>query len=190
MAFFVIFCLFAQFCCSASHANAQSKYNWTTVDYLLNKILSKIDLWGPPPYHGVHRHRPPLAPPNLQVKAAGIEAEVEEVNDGNGNRGGGGGDSNSGSGGGQKHWGQATINYKQQRNGKDSCGSGDGGNGSGKSGNGSGRQQRNRGAGRKRCHPATTAMVVSSPCHHHRSRCYRVHKKNAIFSNRPWTISE
>jgi hypothetical protein len=41
--------------------------------------------------HGAHRHRPPLALPNLQVKAAAMEAEVEAVNDGNGNRGGVGG---------------------------------------------------------------------------------------------------
>jgi hypothetical protein len=52
--------------------------------------------------HGTHRHHPPLALPNLQVKAAAMEAEVEAVNDGNRNRGGGSGDSNSGSGGGKK----------------------------------------------------------------------------------------
>ncbi len=44
---------------------------------------------------GAYRHRPPLAPPDLQVKAAVMEAEVEAVTVGNGNMG-----SSSGSGGG------------------------------------------------------------------------------------------
>jgi hypothetical protein len=46
------------------------------------------------------RHRSPLEPPDLQVKAALMEAEVEVVTNEDGNRGGGsGGNSNSDSGG-------------------------------------------------------------------------------------------
>ncbi len=48
----------------------------------------------------VPHHRFLLEPPDLQVKAALMEAEVEGVTDGDGNRGGGGGgNSNSDSGG-------------------------------------------------------------------------------------------
>ncbi len=55
-------------------------------------------------------HRSPLEPPDLQVKAALMEAEVEVVTDRDGNRGGsGGGNSNSDSGGGRQQGGQATI---------------------------------------------------------------------------------
>jgi hypothetical protein len=48
--------------------------------------------------HGAHRHRPPLAPPDLQVKASLMEAEAEAVTVGNGNMGDGG-SSGGGSGG-------------------------------------------------------------------------------------------
>jgi hypothetical protein len=62
------------------------------------------------------RHRSPLEPPNLQVKAALMEAEVEGVTDGDGNRGGGGsGNSDSDSGSGRQQRGQATINNMQRR---------------------------------------------------------------------------
>jgi hypothetical protein len=40
--------------------------------------------------HGAHRHRPPLAPPDLQAKAAVVKAEAEAVTVGDGNTGGGG----------------------------------------------------------------------------------------------------
>ncbi len=80
----------------------------TTLDYLLSKISSKIDtshldqrpttdLTMAP------RHHSPLEPPDLQVKAALMEAEVEVVTDRDGNRGGGsGGNSASDSGGGRQ----------------------------------------------------------------------------------------
>jgi hypothetical protein len=88
----------------------------TTLDYLLSKISSKIDT-----SHLNQRpttdltmaphHRSPLEPPDLQVKAALMEAEVEAVTDGDGSRGGGGGgNSDSDSGGGRQQRGQATIN--------------------------------------------------------------------------------
>jgi hypothetical protein len=61
-------------------------------------------------------HCSPLEPPDLQVKAVLMEAEVEAVTDGDGNRGGGGGgNSNSDSGGGQQQRGQATINNMRRR---------------------------------------------------------------------------
>jgi hypothetical protein len=97
------------------------KKDLTTLDYLLSKISSKIDtshldqrptsdLTKAP------RHRSPLEPPNLQVKAALMEAEVEAVTDGDGNRGGGGGgNSNSDSSGGRQQQGQATINNMRQQ---------------------------------------------------------------------------
>jgi hypothetical protein len=92
------------------------KKKLTTLDYLLSKISSKIDT-----SHLDQRptmdltmaphHRSPLEPPDLQVKAALMEAEVEAVTDGDGNRGGGGsGNSDSDSGGGWLQRGQATIN--------------------------------------------------------------------------------
>jgi hypothetical protein len=56
------------------------------------------------------RHRSPLEPPNLRVKAALMVTEAEEATDGNGNRGGGGDNSDSGRGGGRQQRGQATIN--------------------------------------------------------------------------------
>jgi hypothetical protein len=55
------------------------------------------------------RHRSPLEPPDLQVKAALMVTEAKEANDGNRNRGGGGGNSDSGRGGGRQQQGQATI---------------------------------------------------------------------------------
>jgi hypothetical protein len=93
----------------------------TILDYLLSKISSKIDT-----SHLEQRpttdltmaphHCSLLEPPNLQVKAALMEAEVEAVTDGDGNRGGGGGgNSNSDSGGGRQQQGQATINNMQRR---------------------------------------------------------------------------
>ncbi len=61
-------------------------------------------------------HRSTLELPNLQVKAALMEAEMEAVTDGDGNRGGGGGgNSNSDSGSGQQQRGQATIINMQRR---------------------------------------------------------------------------
>jgi hypothetical protein len=88
----------------------------TTLDYLLSKISSKIDTSNLDQLPRTDltmapHHRSPLEPPNLQVKAALMEAEVEVVTDGDGNRGGSGsGNSNSDSGGNQQQWGQATIN--------------------------------------------------------------------------------
>jgi hypothetical protein len=58
----------------------------------------------------VPRHRSPLEPPNLWVKAALMVTEVKEATDGNGNRGSGGGNSDSGRGGGRQQQGQSTIN--------------------------------------------------------------------------------
>jgi hypothetical protein len=61
------------------------------------------------------RHRSPLEPLDLQVKAALMETEVEVVTDGDGNRGdGGSGNSNSDSGSGRQQQGQATINNIRQ----------------------------------------------------------------------------
>jgi hypothetical protein len=61
-------------------------------------------------------HHSSLEPPDLQVKAALMEAEVEAVTDGDGNRGGGGSDnSNSDSGGSRQQRGQATINNMRRR---------------------------------------------------------------------------
>jgi hypothetical protein len=58
----------------------------------------------------VPRHRSPLEPPNLLVKAALMEAEVEAVTDGDRNRGGWGNcNSNSDNGSGRQQQGQATI---------------------------------------------------------------------------------
>jgi hypothetical protein len=80
----------------------------TTLVYLLNQLSSKIDtshLDQRPTMDltMVPRHRSPLEPPNLQVKAALMEAEVEAVTDRDGNRGGsGGGNSDSDSGGGRQ----------------------------------------------------------------------------------------
>jgi hypothetical protein len=121
MAFFGFF-LSAWVCCSAAFADAQiRKIDLTTLDYLLSKISSKIDT-----SHLDQRpkmdltmaphHRSTLEPPDLQVKAALMEAEVEAVTDGDGNRGGGGGgNSNSDSGGGRQQRGQATINNIRRR---------------------------------------------------------------------------
>jgi hypothetical protein len=97
------------------------KKDLTTLDYLLSKISSKIDI-----SHLNQRpmmdltmaphHRSPLEPPDLQVKAALMEAEGEAVTDRDGNMGGGGGgNSNSYSGGGQQQRGQATINNMRRR---------------------------------------------------------------------------
>ncbi len=97
------------------------KKDLSTLDYLLSKISSTIDT-----SHLNQRptmdltmaphHRSPLEPPDLQVKAALMEAEVEAVTDRDGNRGGGGGgNSNSDSGGGRQQRGQATINNMQRR---------------------------------------------------------------------------
>ncbi len=58
----------------------------------------------------VPRHRSPLEPPDLRVKAALMVTEAEKATDGNGNRDGGGGNSDSGRGGGRQQRGQATIN--------------------------------------------------------------------------------
>jgi hypothetical protein len=97
------------------------KKDLTTLDYLLSKISSKIDtshLDQQPTMDltMAPRHCSPLEPPNLQVKAALMEAEVEAVTDGDGNRGGsGGGNSDSDSGGGRQQQGQATINHMQRR---------------------------------------------------------------------------
>ncbi len=97
------------------------KKDLTTLDYLLSKISSKIDT-----SHLDQRpttdltmaphHHSPLEPPNLQVKAALMEAEVEAVTDREGNRGGGGGgNSNSDSGSGWQQQGQETINNMRRR---------------------------------------------------------------------------
>jgi hypothetical protein len=92
------------------------KKDLTTLDYLLSKILSKIDTshLDQRPMTDLTmapRHHSPLEPPDLQVKAALMEAEVEAVTDGDKNRGGGGsGNSNSDSGGSRQQRGQATIN--------------------------------------------------------------------------------
>jgi hypothetical protein len=97
------------------------KKKLTTLDYLLSKISSKIDTshldqWPTMDLAMAPRHRSPLEPPNMQVKAALMEAEVEAVTDGDGNRGGGGGgNSDSDSGGGRQQRGQATINNMQRR---------------------------------------------------------------------------
>jgi hypothetical protein len=110
----------AWFCCLQMH---KYKKDLTTLDYLLSKISSKIDTshLNQRPMTDLTmapRHHSTLEPPNLQVKAALMEAEVESVNDGDGNRGGGGGgNSNSDSGGGRQQWGQATINNMRRRSG-------------------------------------------------------------------------
>jgi hypothetical protein len=48
--------------------------------------------------HGAHRHRPPLAPPDLQAKATVMKAEAEAVTVGYRNTGGScsGGDEDNG----------------------------------------------------------------------------------------------
>ena len=53
------------------------------------------------------RHRSPLEPPDLRVKAALMVTEAEEATE---NRGSGSGNSDSGRGGGRQQRGQATIN--------------------------------------------------------------------------------
>jgi hypothetical protein len=93
----------------------------TVTHYLLSKISSKIntshlDQRPMADLTMVPRHRSPLEPPDLQVKAVLMEAEVEAVTDGDGNRGGGGGgNSDSDSGGGRQQRGQATINNMRRR---------------------------------------------------------------------------
>jgi hypothetical protein len=49
--------------------------------------------------HGAHRHCPQLTLPDLQAKAAVMEAEVEAVTVSNGNMGGGGSGGDKGNGG-------------------------------------------------------------------------------------------
>jgi hypothetical protein len=99
------------------------KKDLTTLDYLLSKISSKIDTshLNQQPTTDLTmapRHRSLLEPPNLQVKAVLIEAEVEAVTDGDGNRGGGGGgNSNSDSGSSWQQWGQAAINNMRWQSG-------------------------------------------------------------------------
>ncbi len=93
----------------------------TTLDYLLCKISFKIDTshLNQQPTMDLTMapcHCSPLEPPDLQVKAALMEAEVEAVTDGDRNRGGGGGGTSySNSGGGRQQQGQATINNMQQQ---------------------------------------------------------------------------
>jgi hypothetical protein len=109
------------FCCSAAFADAQIQKDLTTLDYLLSKISSKIDTFhlDQQPTTDLTmapHHRSLLEPPDLQVKAALMEAEVEAVTDGDGNRGsGGGGNSDSDSGGGRQQQGQETINNMRWR---------------------------------------------------------------------------
>jgi hypothetical protein len=87
------------------------KSDLSEVDYLLSIILSKLDLWAPTltknqqwTDHGAHRHRPLLAPPDLQTKAAVMKAEVDAVTVGDSKTGDGGSggneDNGSGSNGG------------------------------------------------------------------------------------------
>ena len=60
------------------------------------------------------RHHSPLELPDLQVKASLMEAEAEDVSDGNGNKGGGSssnGDNDRG--GGRQQQGQAATNNMQ-----------------------------------------------------------------------------
>ncbi len=77
------------------------KSDLTKVDYLLSIILSKLDLCVTTftlandqqlttADHGAHHHRPPLAPPDLQAKAAVMKAEAEAVTVSDRNTGGGG----------------------------------------------------------------------------------------------------
>ncbi len=107
----------------------------TTIDYLLSKISSKIDtshLDQRPTMDltMAPRHRTLLEPPDLQVKAALMEAEVEVVTDGDGNRGGGGGGNrNSDSDGGQQQRGQATINNMRRQSAAVATAVGGGGGG-------------------------------------------------------------
>ncbi len=49
--------------------------------------------------HGAHRHRPPLAQPDLQAKTAVMKAEAEAVTVGDRNMGGGGSGGNKDNGG-------------------------------------------------------------------------------------------
>ncbi len=66
------------------------KKDLTTLDYLLSKISSKIDTSRLEQLSTMDltmapRHSSLLEPPNLQVKAVLMEAEVEEVSDSNRN---------------------------------------------------------------------------------------------------------
>ncbi len=116
MASFAFFLYLRDFIAALHLQMRKYKKDLTTLDYLLSKISSKIDTSHLDQRSTMDltmapRHRSPLELPNLQVKAALMEAEVEAVTDGDGNRGGGGGgNSDSDSGGGRQQQGQATIN--------------------------------------------------------------------------------
>jgi hypothetical protein len=120
--FWFFFCIYLRGFVAALHFLQMRKYEKDLTIYcLLSKISSKIDTshldqLPTTDLTMAPRQSSPLEPPNLQVKAALMEAEVEAVTDGDGNRGGGGGgNSDSDSGGGRQQRGQATINNMRRR---------------------------------------------------------------------------